>query len=389
MELEDFDISPDMGFLPRRSPPPLSADCFREWERLLAHLPRLLETKALRSEVDSLPEADFSDTTLKCEEEWRRAYVLLCFLGQAYIWMEGQAGLVDKVPRKLAVPWVAVSEKIGLKPVITYAGGVLYNFQFIDPSGPRDISNMRTPQSFTGREDESWFFVVHCCVEMAAGRGLEAVVRSYGCMANGDHASLCQCLDNVRNSIKDMSRMTSRMYEKCDPAFFFVTLRPYLAGSKQLDAFPDGLLYEGVDSEPGTRRQYNGGSGAQSSSLYAFDAFLGKKHSSRETHDYVVAMREYMPSKHRDFLERLLAMPSVREHCRTAGNPELVTHYNGAVDALVAFRNEHIVLVTRYVVNQVRLKSGNPTLDRKGTGGTEFNFLKRVRDDTEALRIAL
>ena len=389
MELEDFDISPDMGFLPRRSPPPLAADCFREWERLLAHLPRLLETKALRSEVDSLPETEFSDATLKCQEEWRRAYVLLCYLGQAYIWMEGQEGLVDKVPRKLAVPWVAVSQEVGMKPVITYAAVVFYNFDFVDPSGPKDMDNMRTPQSFTGREDESWFFVVHACVEMAAGHGLEAMVRSYGFMADGDQASLCRCLADVRSSIEEMSRMMSRMYERCDPAFFFLTLRPYLAGSKELDAFPNGLLYEGVDSDSGKRHQYNGGSGAQSSSLYSFDTFLGKEHSSRETRDYLVAMKEYMPRKHCAFLEWLQEMPSVRDHCRTSGDAELVARFNGAVDALVAFRNEHIVLVTRYVVNQVQLKSENPTLDRKGTGGTEFNFLKRVRDDTEALRIAL
>ena len=55
------------------------------------------------------------------------------------------------------------------------------------------------------------------------------------------------------------------MYEQCDPKVFFVKIRPFLAGSKGLQAFPAGLLYEGVDPEP---MQYHGASAAQSSSVH-------------------------------------------------------------------------------------------------------------------------
>lgn len=383
VKLSDFDISPVTGFLSIPPPGPLSGEYFSSWEGVLLNLTQLIKAKKLREEIDSLPELEFSDSTLKCEAEWKRAYVLLSYLGQGYVWMNGQAGLVDKVPKKLAVPWVAVSERIGVKPVITYAAGVLYNFRLLDPAGPIDMHNLQTIQSFTGTKDECWFFMIHVCVEVAAGPGLEAMVQAFQHMAEGDHASICKCLKGVQLSMNAMDKVVNQMYDGCDPKVFFVTIRPFVAGFKDLDAFPEGIVYEGVDPKP---REYYGASAGQSSSVYAFDMFLGTKHSGKEEYDFVMAMRDYMPSGHRAFLERLGQMPPVREYCRNSGNPELIACYNDAVQALVNFRNNHIILVTRYVVNQVR-HSVNPTLDNKGTGGTPFGFLKRVRDDTEALKI--
>lgn len=382
VKLSDYDISPETGFLPTQAPARLTG-CFSQWEGLLDNLPQLIKTKKLRDEVDALPELEFNDSTLKNEEEWRRAYVLLCYLSHGYVWMNGQAGLVNSVPRKLAVPWVAVSDRIGLKPIITYASSVLYSFRLIDPVGPIDMHNLHTIQSFTGTKDENWFFMIHVCVEVAAGPGLDAMVRAFQHMAAEDHASIGESLKKVQSSIKCMDKEVSRMYDDCDPTVFFVRLRPFVAGFKNLDAFPEGIIYEGVDPK---RREYYGASAGQSSSVYAFDMFLGTNHSGNEDFQFVMAMRDYMPPAHRAFLEKLGKLPPIREYCKNSGNPELITCYNDAVEALVTFRNNHIILVTRYVVNRVE-HSVNPTLDSKGTGGTPFSFLKRVRDDTQRLKI--
>ena len=384
LDLAAFNVSPISGFLPEKAPVPLTEGCFTAWESLLAKLPDLIQNKTLRNEVDSLPELDIN-STLKSEEQWQRAYVVLSFVGMGYVWMNGQAGLVDKVPKKLAVPWLAVSEKVGLKPVGTYASTVLYNFKLCDPGGKIDLQNIHSLHTFTGTEDESWFFMVHVCVELAAGPGLEAMARVYQHMDKGDHTSICRCLETICSSIHNMDEATVRMYDSCDPVVFYVKMRPFFAGFKNLDAFPEGIIYEGVDAKP---REFHGASAGQSSSLYAFDMFLGTKHSGKKQLEFVMAMREYMPRGHREFLTKLGEMPSVREFCKNSGNPELVSCYNRAVDSLVTFRNNHIILVTRYIVNQ-KQHSVNPTLDARGTGGTEFDFLKRVRDDTEALKIKL
>ena len=64
----------------------------------------LIRERRIRDEVYVLPQLEFSGETLTSEREWQRAYVLLTFLAQAYIWMEEERGLPDRVPKILAVP---------------------------------------------------------------------------------------------------------------------------------------------------------------------------------------------------------------------------------------------------------------------------------------------
>ena len=98
LRLRDFDISEDTGFVP--SSPSLTClpEYFSRWEALVRNLPALIRERRIREEVHALPTLEFSGETLTSEREWQRAYVLLTFLAQAYIWVEGERGLPDRVP---------------------------------------------------------------------------------------------------------------------------------------------------------------------------------------------------------------------------------------------------------------------------------------------------
>ena len=383
LELSSYNISPKTGFLPSRPLTPLRNQAFTEWEKVLADLPELVKTKKLREAVLALPEAEFSSCTLESEEEWARAYALLSYIAMGYVWMEGQAGVVDTVPRVLAVPWCAVSEHLGLKPIGTYASTVLYNYGLRDPDGPLEMENFVALQHFLPNENESAFFMAHVCVEVAAVPGLNAMSECFRHIADKNYAGVCECMSRLQESLCQMVEASNKIYQVCDPIFFFVELRPFLAGFKNLDPFPNGIIYEGVDPKP---VEYYGASAGQSSSVFAFDMFLGVKHTGKSDHEFVSAMRDYMPRGHREFLNKVESLPSVQDFCRDSGDPDVIAGYNGVVEELVKFRNNHIILVTRYILNQVE-HSVNPALDRKGTGGTDFVFLKRVRDDTAALKI--
>ena len=134
--------------------------------------------------------------------------------------------------------------------------------------------------------------------------------------------------------------------------------------------------------------QYYGGSAAQSTSVHAFDMFLGGKHTAHGGDaEFLQAMRYYMPTKHRAFLEALTHQASMREYIRQSKDRNLIAGYNGAVEALAHLRSKHVILVTRYVVCQKK-HSVNASFDMHGTGGTLFmTFLKKVRDDTLDLRL--
>ena len=344
----------------------------------MSQLPQLNKTKQLRAEVDKLPERDFSPATLKSEEEWRRAYTMLCMLGQSYIWGEGQKGLINKVPKKLAIPWCRVSDHFSMKPVVNFAVMCLYNFSLRYPEKPWNSDNLRANSLFTGTEDESWFYVVGLLVELAGVPALRAITQVFEGMAHQRDEDVQKYLQTIQLSIQAMTKELGRMYEGCDPVVFYVDIRPFQAGSKGLDAFPEGIIFEGMDSEP---HQYHGASAGQSSIIHALDIFLGAKHSGNEK-NFLEAMRSYMPSEHREFLAHLERMPSVEEYCKRTKNIALISSYNSAVKELANFRNDHFVLVTRYIINQ-RQHSVNSTLDTKGSGGTDFmKFLKNVRNST-------
>jgi len=377
--LPDFQISPETGFMP--ATPPLSrlpAHYFAPWEDLAGQLPQLIQSKQLRAEVDKLPELDFNSETLQSEEEWRRAYTLLCFIGQSYIWMDGQKGIIDKVPRKIAVPWCEVSKHLDMKPVGCYASTTLYNYALRDPSGPWAAENLYATNTFTGTKDESGFYMTFILIELAAVPALRAIEQVYRDMSNYCNDGVQQCLQTMQKSLYNMRRNMKLMFEQCDPVTFYVHIRPFQAGSKGFDVFPNGICYEGVDS---LFHQYHGANAGQSSVIYAIDTTLGTRHYG-DGKNYMDSMKLYMPQKHREFLQRLREMPSIRDYCVDSGNAELIASFNNTAKELREFRTDHFILVTRYIVNQKK-HSVNPTLENKGSGGTDFmKLLKKIRNET-------
>lgn len=92
----------DNGFLPAEAPLQFLPDeYYLPWELLIHNLPHLLKADQLRTEIDSL---DVLQTDYLCSEpEWRRAYVILAFLAQGYVWGGPKAAEVGlKVTRQRA-----------------------------------------------------------------------------------------------------------------------------------------------------------------------------------------------------------------------------------------------------------------------------------------------
>ena len=358
---------------------------FQQWEDVVGQLAQLLKEKRLRQAVHQLPQVDFSEQTLHSVEEWRRALVMLSGLFQGYLWQEGKAGIPNKVPAILAVPMYTVSKRIGVPPLITYASTTLYNWGLRDPTKRLSRDNIYALVNHTGTKDESWFFVVHVLLEFEAVPAINAIFDGIAAKVERNNMQIINSLALIESALVSMQRTLNLMYERCDPTVFYVHIRPFLAGSKGLDAFPRGLVYEGVDSKP---QQFSGSSGAQAATFQAIDGFLGNKPKGA-TEEFLKDMRKYMPTKHRKFVEYISSQPSLRDYVVNTGDLELITQYNATVDAFVNYRSNHIILVTRYIVLQ-KVNNGISSLGMKGTGGTHFmKFLKNIRDYTKALKIYL
>ena len=83
--LEDYDVSPEFGFLPAELPLDILPDpYYNRWEAVVANLQALLLSKRLRGVVERIP--ILSTSRLHDASEWRRAYMLLSFMTHGYIW---------------------------------------------------------------------------------------------------------------------------------------------------------------------------------------------------------------------------------------------------------------------------------------------------------------
>jgi indoleamine 2,3-dioxygenase len=83
--MQDYDVDPVTGFLPREQPlRRLANPYFEPWEHAMDDFHGLLLAGQLRVRVHSIPVLDIAQ--LITEPERRRAYVILGVLSHGYVW---------------------------------------------------------------------------------------------------------------------------------------------------------------------------------------------------------------------------------------------------------------------------------------------------------------
>ncbi|UNI15316.1 Indoleamine 2,3-dioxygenase [Purpureocillium takamizusanense] len=435
--LEDYGLSPTTGFLPPTLPLTRLPDpYYNKWEAIAANLQAHVLSRRLRGVVDSLPV--LSTVGLEHDAEWRRAYSLLCFIAHAYIW--GGDAPADRLPASVSVPLLAIAARLEVPPVATYAAVCLWNFKPLFLDEPIDnLENLATLNTFTGSIDESWFYLVSVAIEARGGPILALMLTAFGAARRDDARTVTRCLCAFAERLTDLTIIMQRLYESCEPATFYHRIRPFLAGSKNMAeaGLPRGVLYEdGSGTE--TYRQYAGGSNAQSSLIQFFDIALGIHHratgetpattttttgggaappppssstTTKHGHGFIHEMRKYMPAPHARFLEDATRAANLREYVEAhRSDRALCLAYDACLAMLSSFRDKHISIVTRYIINpsrEARARSRSraaadddaPARKRinlataskiapekggqRGTGGTALiPFLKQARDET-------
>jgi indoleamine 2,3-dioxygenase len=322
-----------------------------------------------------------------------------------------------------------VSEHLDLPPVLTYAASNLWNFA----STGTDFTNMgdiRSQHTFTGTKDESWFFMISVAMEAQAATIIPTMMRAFEAVESEDFPTVISALNDLTCCIKMVGALLERMYEHCDPLVFYYQIRPFLAGSKNMEVagLPKGVFYDEGNGK-GNWKQLRGGSNGQSSMIQFFDIVLSVKHESEgnssphsesktrgdkltghgqtaKTKSFHEEVREYMPKGHREFLEHISKRKSIRDMAMngplTRDRAILQFAYTTATTALSEFRNKHIQIVTRYIIlpsrkqnygnadrghnlatASKRIATTESTEELKGTGGTTLlPFLKQARDET-------
>lgn len=386
LNLADYDMSADRGFLSRHNPDEVDLSGELAIIRDVAmSLPQLLPTGRVRDLlVERLPLVNLPLDTMS-DAEARMCMVHYSFMVQAFVWGEPKAPNV--LPENLAVPMVALADHLGQQPLLPYSGYVLYNWGLIDKDRPIDLDNIYMIQNFLNGQDENWFVLIHVAIEAAAGQALAAFGPVIEASNAGDVAKTRALLEGMGETWHRINAIFDRMPERCDPYVYFERVRPYIHGWKDNPALPDGIIYEGVERYGTEGQAFRGQTGSQSSIVPAMDALMGVGHAADPLREYLDQLHIYRPPAHRRFIDDTRAASGLRGFVEQSGDRGLTEAYNTIIQAIADFRTRHLEYAASYINKQQRAASGNDT--EVGTGGTPFmRYLKKHRDETAARLIS-
>ncbi|TFK51425.1 Indoleamine 2,3-dioxygenase [Heliocybe sulcata] len=417
---EKYDIDESNGFLPAAPLPKLPTE-FERWEAALAGAQNDLslgidqssEGQSRRStggrwrdHVKTWPILDTGslDSDVRMLQ---RAHMVLAYLVHFFVHSQAQAAASEcvLVPRSIAVPLTAVSRKLGIAPILTFADVVLWNWTVINNDLPLSADNIRHENLFSGKEDERSFYAKCAVIELQAAEALKIINRYCGLPNVDDPEVIVRTADELRKMagiIKQLKMVLESMRQVVDPHTYYHEIRHWWKGSGSEGTESPVWVYEGVeDSEI---LDLSGPSAGQSPAMHAIDIFLNVDHKLTETRlpqpsasdqraggGFMERMRRYMQRPHREYLDELTSVPFHRRVRQVAKrHPEqLRGAYNEAVAALKSFRDAHIRVACLYIItmSDQAPTSGATTKSchgpARGTGGMEVStLLKASRNAT-------
>ncbi|KAE8356122.1 Indoleamine 2,3-dioxygenase [Aspergillus coremiiformis] len=359
--LEDYQISPQFGFLPQQPPLKQLQDPYYEiWEEMMSRLPLQSGDARIREDITNMPV--LATARLVTEPEWRRAYVVLTFLSQIYIWGDHQP--CNKLPRSLAVPLLDVSQHLQISPCATFAGFCLWNISPVshEDHRPYDLENLKSINSFTGTKDEEWFFGVSAAIESIGGCMIVPMLHAMEAARDRRSVAVTDFLENLATCLEQIGSTLDRLYDQCSPSVFYHHFRRFLKGSPtvQESGLSQGVFYEGEDGT-GEWHQYPGGSNAQSSLIQLFDIVLGIDQSAamggNPKGSFHKEMQRYMPGPHREFLELMARICNIRSFVLGHDPSSNIRHsYDRAITNLAIIRQKHLIMASREAAGDVAVK---------------------------------
>ncbi len=382
--LDHYDMSAERGFLCRYEAHKvaLTGD-FAAARAVAMKLPAILPSGRTRPilERDVPDTITLEDVAHLSDDQARMAMVHYSFMVQAYVW--GDVEPPKHLPRNLAIPIVALADRLGQQPLLPYSGYVLDNWGRFDGDGPIDLSNIYMIQNFLSGQDEAWFVLVHVAIEARAGEVLAAMKPVVEAVSNNDDKAVQTRLEGMASVWEEINKLFDLMPENCDPYIYFERVRPYIHGWKDNPAFPDGLIYEGVGRFSGEGKSFRGQTGSQSSIVPSMDALLGIGHASDPLKAYLDQLHIYRPPGHRKFIDDVRSNSTLRDFTQKVSSKNLTKAYNANVQAVSDFRSRHLEYAASYINKQGKKTTGNDT--EVGTGGTPFmRYLKKHRDETRS-----
>lgn len=261
------------------------------------------------------------------------------------------------LPTQLAVPLWRASRRIGMEPTMSYGLYALWNYYRKDPRKPVSLDNIELLHSFTGTLDERWFVWIHQAVEVAFAPAIpELLTASLLSRVRDPDGSMpplsnlgedviveemIRSLNNAAKAARDAVAVLKRMREHCNYGTYFNQVRLFFA-------FPNSVVFEGVEELLGEPQQKLGETGGQTPFMHFQLAAAGIDH---DDDPYFPRMRQYMSEPFRELVEFVKNTSKIRSFVlERRRNRVLVQAYNALIQAIpIDWRIAHMSLVDDFI----------------------------------------
>jgi len=383
-------------------------------------------------------EANFKNSSNTLDEE----------LDQLDLESESRGIYAATIPASISIPFIALSNQLGLPPILTYSTTVLWNWSLPHPNLPLSATNYSIPTTFTNSPDEEHFYATSLLIEIKGVEALKLMRVSLDEAFLGDNLARKRIAINLKKLslvVRELAVLIEEVKKDCNPEVFYWGIRPWFRGGDS-DPTTDidgekGWHYEGVDP-PGVKRNLGGPSAGQSSLIHSIDVFLDVDHTRKKTRvghskgkkkgeddTFMVRMLDYMPGPHRAFLNHLRELsfddeestfklngeededqePTEKVELKPTSHPirslalsslsvnprskfllkdDLRESYDEALVALKCMRDAHMKVVASYIITPSRGKPSDQyaPLPAEFTGQSSESNGKRKADDLEIER---
>ena len=359
LRLEDFDVSPERGFLPSEDPLTELPNGWEYLDQVGNELPELIESGRILAVAKTLPIPPPEAFDELNKRELTLVWVRYSHIQSAYVKVQDETKDPVIICENIAKPVCQVSEILDMPPILQYSPYAIWNWERKDPRGPIKVDNLELIQTFSRAPDQPWFILVHVDIENAAGLAINSLWKTALGEISPEIALLRtnMSMDNVLAAMRRMPEHTSPdTYDR---------IRKWIM-------FFQSVIYEGVSKYGGQPQSFPGQTGAQTSFEQAVEAGLQMPPLDKNNPlaVFLMKMRGHMPKKHREFVDHLEGISRIRNYVRESA-PHLTDLYDRCVEQIIEFLAIHYGYATFYIFRQ--------TGKTIGSGGSPYLIQLRGR----------
>nr|BBA46264.1 indoleamine 2,3-dioxyganese - I [Blepharisma stoltei] len=318
----------------------------------------------LASQIRKLPRFDPS-LIIDDNDQIELATLLHAYLASAYYWHSSTPS--QRIPSNISVPFCRLSNHLDRAPMISIVSTNFQNWKLKDESKEFHPDNIDSLFTFSGTDDETFFYHCGTYIEYLGNAIIEAIPTFYNGIQTKNEEDVKNSLKIFVDTLKDMKKALSLVFQRVDPNVFYFGFRRYLGSF-------DGVIYEGVSETP---LKLMGSTAAQSPLVRLIDAIFTL--NSNDT--FLSGIFPYMKKEHRDFIA-FVEKSRPKDIRKTVVDLDAVDEWNSVIEEFANFRKTHCKLAYQYIIKP---SQGGST---KGTGGSSIeSFLNSLIENTRKLMI--